>query len=66
MAADPDLEEPLVVSPLSFTKVQKQIEQVGSGYEALKKKFALLEEKIKKGASAKFSDSEQSSDVDSD
>jgi hypothetical protein len=65
MAADPSLEEPLVVSPLSFTKIQKQIEQVGSGYEQLKKKYADLEEKIKKGASAKFSDSEHSvSDVE--
>lgn len=60
MPADPNLEEPTVVSPLSFTKMQKQIEQVGQGYESLKKKYAYLEEKMQKGASAKFSDSEHS------
>jgi len=60
MPADPNLEEPTIVSTLSFTKIQKQIEQVGSGYEQLKKRYAILEEKIQKGASAKFSDSELS------
>ena len=60
MPADPELEEPTVVSPLTLTKIQKQIEQVGQGYEQLKKRYAQLEEKMQKGASAKFSDSEHS------
>lgn len=66
MEADPELEEPLVVSTLSFTKVQKQIEQVGSGYEQLKKRYANLAEKMQKGASARFSDTEKSSSDVSD
>lgn len=66
MPADPSLEAPVIVSPLSFTKIQKQIEQVGSGYEQLKKRYAVLEERIQNGASAKFSDSEASSSSDDD
>jgi hypothetical protein len=41
-----------------FPEVKKQIEQVGSGYETLKKKYARLHERMEKGASANFTDSE--------
>ena len=59
--ADPSLTKPEVVAALCMTHVQKQIEQVGSGYETLKKKYAKLAENMQNGASAQF---EETSDVD--
>jgi hypothetical protein len=45
-----------------FPEIKKQIEQVGSGYETLKKKYARLHERMEKGASANFTDSEPEED----
>lgn len=56
--ADPTLTKPEVIAQLSLTHMTKSIEQVGTGYEALKKRFASLEEKMKNGASAHLSESE--------
>ena len=62
MPADPSVKSPTVIAPMCFTHVQKKIEQVGSGYEALKMRHHRMNERIEKGASAQFTDSE--SDVD--
>jgi hypothetical protein len=56
--ADPSLAKPEVVAKLSLTHVTKSIEQVGDGYESLKKRFARLEERKLIGASAHLSDSD--------
>ena len=47
-----------MVAKFSFPHVQRQIEQVGTAYEALKVKYALLTARIENGASATFEDSE--------
>lgn len=56
--ADPSLTEPQVLDSISMTEWQKPIEQVGSAYEQLKKRYANMDERIKNGASATFTDSE--------
>jgi len=43
--ADPYLAKPEVVAKLSLTHVTSSIEQVGDGYESLKKRFEGLEER---------------------
>jgi hypothetical protein len=60
--ADPTLSEAKVVAPMCLTPMTKMIEQVGNGYEALKKRYARLEENIKIGALAQFSDEDDASD----
>ncbi len=62
--SDPSLAKPQVLAPVSLTHMTKQIEQVGQGYEALKKRYAALELKMQIGASANFSDEED--DISSD
>lgn len=53
MPADATLKGPIVVSKWAFPKGSvKKIEQVGSGYEKLKMKYAAMWAKAKNGASA--------------
>lgn len=53
MPADTTLEGPTVVSKWACPKGSvKKIEQVGSGYEKLKMKYAAMWNKVKNGASA--------------
>jgi hypothetical protein len=60
MPSDPSLKAPEIVSSWAFPKGSvKKIEQVGEGYEKLKKKYASLHEKMKKGASAQFESEEE-------
>lgn len=55
-----DNSEPKVLSQWAFPEGSvKRIEQVGSGYERLKKKYAELWERVKKGASAHFESDEE-------
>jgi DnaJ family protein C protein 2 len=61
--ADPTLDNPTVVAKFAFPHVQKQIEQVGTAYEALKAKYALLTARIENGASATFDSSESEEEV---
>jgi len=62
LPADPTLKEPKVIAPFCLTPMTKAIEQVGMGYEHLKKRYAHLEMKMKIGASAHFSDCEEDDD----
>jgi hypothetical protein len=60
MAADPNLNGPEVLDKMWGSEVQKKIEQVGSGYENLKKRHARMEERNKNGAfRAHFSSDEE-------
>jgi hypothetical protein len=63
MPADPELKEPTVYSPLCLTEKVKRVEQVGTFYEDLKKRYARMWARVEKsGASARFTDSEPSDD----
>lgn len=56
----------IVIDSMWAPLIQKCIEQVGSGYEALKRKYARLAERIENGASAAFTDSESSDEESKD
>lgn len=57
-----DYEGPKVVADFCFTKKSKVPEQVGTGYEVLKGKYARMWERVENGASARFTDSDPSDD----
>ena len=59
---DESLEDPLVVDGWARPEESyKKIEQVGKGYELLKKRYAKLAERMEKGASAHFDSTDDES-----